>query len=360
MHAISPEQRDGVFPLRHLTFSSRDYPLDDAPGVYQFLFASSALVVPLREPFRVEVSSTWSEHMRFHFLEGVPFVFHRPARKIEFDGIDGIVVQHVETGAMEGTFDGRPVKAGPGSLYVIDFARPAIIRDAPEILSQRRNFVAMPRAFAQSWLGPLERLHGFVIPPEVAQTYTEHLLRLRERLPGRAALDVATLTTTATLLARAITQAAGHGTSRSDPARLFQKACLHIDAALGNPNLGAAEIARAIGASRTRLFAAFQEAGGVERHVRTTRLERVRAALSEPAQAHPIAVLAARFGFRSAAQLSRLFRQHYGITPTQFSAEADPGGVRRHETPTGRAPSGGHPVRRGGYPSAEWQGQNGI
>ncbi|MCJ2036776.1 helix-turn-helix domain-containing protein [Methylobacterium sp. J-068] len=294
------------------------------------MFASSALVTPLAAPFHVEITSFWSEHMRFHFMEGVPFVFHRPAQKIGYDGIDAIVVQHVETGAIVGDFDGIEVRAEAGSLYIIDFSRPAIIRDTVEIPSQKRNFVGLPRAFAKRWFGALDRLHGFVVPPEIAETYTGHLLRLRARLPQRSALDAATLATTATLLAQAITQATGHGTSRSDPARLFQKARLYIESSLSDPDLGAAEIARNIGASRTRLFAVFQGVGGVDRYIRSARLEAVKAALGAPAQAEPIAVLAETFGFRSAGQLSRLFRQHFGVTPSQFSAGADPGGVRRH------------------------------
>lgn len=335
--ATSEDHQDGTFPLRRVTFSSRDYPSEDAAGVYQLLFASSALVTPLHTPFHVEITSLWSEHMRFHFMEGVPFVFHRPAQKIGYDGLDAIVVQHVETGAIVGQFDGREVRADAGSLYIIDFSRPVIVRDTTALPLQKRNFVGLPRAFAKRWLGPLERLHGFVVPPDIAGAYTDHLLRLRERLPHQSTLDVATLTTTATLLARAITQASGHGTSRSDPALLFRKACLYIDTALGNPDLGAAEIARAIGTSRTRLFAAFQGVGGVERYIRAARLQRVRAALGEPAQAHPIALLADAFGFRSAGQLSRMFRQHYGVTPTQFRADADPGGVRRRADGNGHA-----------------------
>lgn len=330
MQANASDPPEGVFPLRKAHFSSHEYPQEDAASVYQLMFASSALVTPLVAPFHVEITSYWSEHMRFHFLEGVPFIFHRPAQKIAYDGLDVVIVQHVETGGMVGNFDGEEVRAEAGSLYVIDFSRPALIRDASDIPRQRRNFVTLPRAFAKRWFGPLDRLHGFVIPPEIAGAYTAHLLRLRERLPHLGSLDAATLGGTATLLAQALTQAAGHGTSRSDPARLFQKACLHIEASLSNAELSATEIARAIGTSRTRLFAAFQGVGGVERYIRSARLERVKAALGAPAQPHPIAVLAEQFGFRSAGQLSRQFRQHFGVTPSQFSAGADPGGVRRY------------------------------
>jgi AraC-like DNA-binding protein len=331
LHASLLDQQAaaGTFPLRRVHFSSRDYPVEDAAQVYQLMFASSALVTPLVEPFHVEISSFWSEHLRFHFMDGVPFVFHRPAQKLGYDGLDGIVLQHVETGDIIGNFDGREVRTGPGSVYVIDFSRPTIIRDAQGIPRQRRNFVGMPRAFARRWFGPLDRIHGLVIPPDVAASYTTHLLRMRERLPHLSALDAETVAQTATLMAQAVTTALGHGTSLSDPARLFQKACLYIEANLRNPNLSAAEVARSIGASRSKLFAVFQTVGGVESFIRSLRLERIRAALSAPAQPHPIAVLAEEVGFRSAAQLSRLFRQHYGMTPSQFSASADPGGVRR-------------------------------
>jgi AraC-like DNA-binding protein len=310
-------------------FSSCDYPQDDAAQVYQLMFASAALVTPLVTPFHVDITSFWSEHLRFHFMDGVPFIFHRPAQKLGFDGLDAIILQHVETGSIIGNFDGRDVRTGAGSVYAIDFSRPAIIRDAQDIPQQRRNFVSMPRAFARRWFGPLDALHGLVIPPDIAAPYTTHLLRLRDRLPHLAALDAETLAHTATLMAQAITTALGHGTSLSDPARLHQKARLYIEANLGNPDLSAAEVARSIGASRSKLFAMFQPVGGVECFIRSARLQRIKAALSAPAQPHPIAVLAEAVGFRSPAQLSRLFRQHYGMTPSQFSASADPGGVRR-------------------------------
>ncbi|KQP42449.1 hypothetical protein ASF49_00905 [Methylobacterium sp. Leaf104] len=328
--SLSDQQvKDGTFPLRQVRFSSHDYPEADAAQVYQLMFASSALVTPLVTPFHVEITSFWSEHLRFHFMDGIPFVFHRPAQKLGYDGLDAIVLQHVETGDIIGNFDGREVRTGAGSVYAIDFSRPTIIRDAQGIPRQRRNFVAMPRAFARRWFGPLDRIHGLVIPPDVAAPYTTHLLRMRERLPRLTALDAETMAQTATLMAQAVTAALGHGTSLSDPARLYQKARLYIEANLGNPDLSAAEVARRIGASRSKLFAMFQPVGGVECFIRTARLERIREALGAPAQPHPIAVLAEEAGFRSAAQLSRVFRQHYGMTPSQFSASADPGGVRR-------------------------------
>jgi AraC-like DNA-binding protein len=310
-------------------FSSGDYPQEDAAQIYQLMFASSALVTPLATPFHVEITSFWSEHLRFHFMDGVPFLFHRTAQKLGFDGLDAIVLQHVETGDIVANFDGRDVRTGAGSVYAIDFSRPVLIRDAPDIPRQRRNFVGMPRAFARRWFGPLDAIHGLVIPPDIAAPYTAHLLRLRDRLPHWTALDAEAVAQTATLMAQAITAALGHGTSLNDPARLHQKARLYIEANLGNPDLSAAEVARSIGASRSRLFAMFQPVGGVERFIRSARLERIKAALSAPAQPHPIAVLAEAVGFRSSAQLSRLFRQHYGMTPSQFSARADPGGVRR-------------------------------
>lgn len=140
-----------------MQFSSCDYPQDDAAQVYQLMFASAALVTPLVTPFHVDITSFWSEHLRFHFMDGVPFIFHRPAQKLGFDGLDAIILQHVETGSIIGNFDGRDVRTGAGSVYAIDFSRPAIIRDAQDIPQQRRNFVSMPRAFAAAGSAPWMR-----------------------------------------------------------------------------------------------------------------------------------------------------------------------------------------------------------
>jgi AraC-like DNA-binding protein len=102
-----------------------------------------------------------------------------------------------------------------------------------------------------------------------------------------------------------------------------------IDANLGDPALDVAAIADALPISRGylhRLMAA--EGTTVRRTVRARRLERCRRELLDPAFAgDPIARIATRWGFVSAAHFSRAYRSAYGQSPSEArrgAAEAAP------------------------------------
>ena len=98
----------------------------------------------------------------------------------------------------------------------------------------------------------------------------------------------------------------------------------YIDANLGDPELDVASIADAIPVSRGylhRLLAA--EGTTVRGTIRARRLERCRRDLLDPAFAdEPIARIATRWGFVSAAHFSRVFRAAFGESPSELRAGA--------------------------------------
>ncbi len=106
----------------------------------------------------------------------------------------------------------------------------------------------------------------------------------------------------------------------------------YIDANLGDPGLDVPSIADAMPISRGylhRLLAA--EGSTVRGTIRARRLERCRRDLLDPACAdEPIARIATRWGFVSAAHFSRAFRATYGESPSEArrgAAEAAPPGA---------------------------------
>ncbi|WP_406478344.1 helix-turn-helix domain-containing protein [Streptomyces platensis] len=96
-----------------------------------------------------------------------------------------------------------------------------------------------------------------------------------------------------------------------------------IEANLGDPGLCPAVIAARHHVSVRTLHELFRtEPEAVMATVRRHRLERCRADLADPVlRARPIAALAARWGFLSPAEFSRVFRRTYGATPSQFRYE---------------------------------------
>ena len=88
--------------------------------------------------------------------------------------------------------------------------------------------------------------------------------------------------------------------------------------------------------------------------IRQWRLERCRRDLLDPAQVdRPVAGIAARWGFSSAAHFSRVFREAYGLPPAAFrrvyrlgaaSSEASTSGKATNRTRRRRASSAGGSV----------------
>jgi AraC-like DNA-binding protein len=96
-------------------------------------------------------------------------------------------------------------------------------------------------------------------------------------------------------------------------------ACLYIAEQLTDPNLGAGQVAAAIGLSErqlSRIFAA--DGGSVPRYILTRRLTLAYQLLaSESCQGPTVADIATRAGFTSTAYFSHAFRAHFGHRATE-------------------------------------------
>lgn len=84
----------------------------------------------------------------------------------------------------------------------------------------------------------------------------------------------------------------------------------------------AAQLADALGVSRRRLSAAFRrDTGmGLTDFIRTERLRIARRLLVQTSM--PMQAIAERLGFSSSANFSTIFRQHVGMTPSQYRKKA--------------------------------------
>ncbi|OEV08472.1 helix-turn-helix domain-containing protein [Streptomyces nanshensis] len=93
-----------------------------------------------------------------------------------------------------------------------------------------------------------------------------------------------------------------------------------IQRQLADPDLGPDLIAEAHHVSRRTLHRLFQSQGTtVGAFIRRHRLERARHDLADPAlAARPIHAVAARWGFRRAADFTRAFRTAYGVPPREY------------------------------------------
>jgi AraC-like DNA-binding protein len=101
------------------------------------------------------------------------------------------------------------------------------------------------------------------------------------------------------------------------PSMLKMRVGQYLQMHLSDPDLSIQRIADALRCSKRYLHRVFEDdAVSLERQIWHQRLERCHSALTHEANANRSAAeIGFAWGFRSSAHFSRLFKQHYGITP---------------------------------------------
>jgi AraC-like DNA-binding protein len=176
----------------------------------------------------------------------------------------------------------------------------------------------------------LRRLTAVRIPatPGLGDLTAQFLLQLARSIdqysPAEAArLSTAALEVLATRLAREL-DVDDWGTPEARKHALLTTVQAFIQQHLGDPRLAPAAVAAAHHISLRSLHQLFHDEGmTVAGWIRQRRLERCRRDLADPAlAARPVAAIAARWGFCSAADFSRAFRAAHGMPPAEYRRSA--------------------------------------
>ncbi len=252
--------------------------------------------------------------------------FERDADRIRRSGLDHVsVVVNLSDGV--GDFDGLSTTMGAGSVQFRDLARPSRSRTSEvDILN-----LICPRDIVPGWL--LSRsFHGLTLAGDSAggRLIASHLATLAmvgheiSEDQGIAAVD-------ATFV---IAERFMGGDVRPSPMQndaiqrtIRRRAIQMFDLALARgqtPDVG--QVATAVGVSRSSLYRAFADMGGVQTYLRNRRLDRLYAALrSGEANPKTLGDIARRNGFSSVAVFERDFRARFGLA----SAEVTPSRLAR-------------------------------
>lgn len=96
-----------------------------------------------------------------------------------------------------------------------------------------------------------------------------------------------------------------------------------IDANLKNPELSIEYISKKLPYSRSSLFRQFSKVGGIARYIKIRRLQRcLMEFTSRRHAAKSINVIAESWGFNNASHFSKIFRQQYGMSPSDAREKA--------------------------------------
>lgn len=291
-----------------------------APGI-----APLYRTTPL-EPFDIASELFRLGEVTFFYCTITAQRWERDRAAIRARDADDLTVAITLAGEARGTMGGKAFRTSAGSVHLIDLAQPSL----HESSASRTVLIIVPRKRAAEAGLDVEGLHGFVVNSAAGAMLTSHVLRLREAAgeftqaeASRLAQSLVEMVALAVRASdgRAIKPGIGCGAIASLLARDT------IERRLESPSLNIASLCRQLGVSRTTLHRLFEGEGGAQAYIRSRRLERARAALSDPHNSEPIGVLADRLCFSDSAHLSRLFRARYGQSPSEFRGSK--GSVKR-------------------------------
>lgn len=248
-----------------------------------------------------------------------PLAARRTARNIARDGGDDACLMSLFEGhaVIDPRDDGA--KALPaGELALFDLARPYSVT-VPTAYREMRLYV--PRAEFAARVGRIGDLAGLRIPADdiLATLFSAYVrgllagLSSMTREQADAGLDGALH-----LLSNLVSVHAGVRRDEGGRMPVDAVAALaerHIAALLGDRDLDVAKLAAAIGLSRTRLYKAFEDRGGVATVIRDMRLDRARRRLLERGPRPPtVQQVAHECGFSDYATFARAFRRRFGMS----------------------------------------------
>lgn len=229
---------------------------------------------------------------------------------------DNIAFQLCRSGSYHGDISGRTASLLPGTVAVANRRRMLagqLGADTLGLIVPRRYFAGLDTdALAIRFDPARNRLLG------------ARLDLLHRTLPRARLADVPALEAELIGFVRRLLDPSGAADVLEGPeldAGQRARAERHVLARLGEPDLGPATIAAALGISRATLYRLFAPLGGVMAYVQEQRFQALRAALADPLETRSLTRLAEAHGIAGSAQLSRGFRARYGATPRDWRAE---------------------------------------
>jgi AraC-like DNA-binding protein len=268
----------------------------------------------------------WSERLssvRLYRIIAGANTMTRTSGDIAAGDPDSLHLSLMLRGGLEGVQHNRSVLLHPGDMAVYDTSHPVVYRaQAPfDLLVLQISKGLLGRSATTISRQASVRIPGDGGLPKLAARFFRDLMA--GLTDGSIAQEDPGLQDHVIDLVRRLYVDLGvssHPTRPRCAAELLLNAQAQIEARLDDPDLKPEHIARACFISTRYLHRVFAGEGlSVCDFIRTTRLERCRRDLQDPAFAdQPIGAIAGRWGLVNPAHFSRLFREAYGCSPREF------------------------------------------
>ncbi len=258
----------------------------------------------------------------------------RTAALIDADGTDHYSIAVMLSGSWTGRHGQMSVCCRAGSAFVIDMGKPLDLL----MLDSQAIQVIIPRGMLAPNVAD-HGLHGRMLHGAAGEVFISTVAAITQRLPRFAASDAAPLTKVICELAEAALRpedAAARDEARQMSLREHARRVVRLQ--LGEAGLSPTSLARCLGVSRTKLYAAFAPSGGVAAFIREQRLRAAHGLLLNLREGGSIKQVAASVGFSSQAHFSRAFRDFFGVSPRDLLTGSAPPAVVDSQPDTGENP----------------------
>ncbi len=246
--------------------------------------------------------------------------FWRSQHTVAQSGIDHYLVQVYEKARFGSMVEGRDMTVEAGDVWIVDMARTVVNQP----VAFRSTNLAIPRIVLAPLLSNPDALHGLKLSATsaVGGLLSRYLRDLAKRAPAMEPDEAnAVAQSTVHLIAGCV----GPSLDANDMAReglnaaLLAKVKTYIETELGNPDLGPHLLCQKFGISRSNLYRMFARLEGVYSYIRSRRLARcfhhIMSTRNTPQRTSDIGAM---WGFINESSFSRLFKNVYGMTPTEL------------------------------------------
>jgi AraC-like DNA-binding protein len=257
-----------------------------------------------------------------------PMRLARSAETIAGGDADGFAVRVQISGGVAGRTGDRPVECAAGDILFIDLLQTLDLRVTAGEGPASDVTLWMPRAKMLAALADDNALHGFVL---AGASPTAAMIGGSLRLLAQHVGEMTTIEIDAFAdglvesIAKSITPMLEKLGDPNGARSLMSFVTLrrYIDNNLRSPSLNTNNIARTFGLSRASLCRLFKPVGGVATYIRKARLNRVYQdiAASELSNRR-IGPIAYRMGFKNLSAFNRLFKETYGVSPSEAREQA--------------------------------------
>lgn len=234
--------------------------------------------------------------------------------------MDHFAVWLIESGEMSVNNGVTQQQCRAGDLWISDSTLPLDMQIPSPCPQAEWSILWIPRSRMLSAFADDQALHGLILRQNSASGAmlgaSMRVLIERTALASRAEFDTLAsglLELAAKVMAPAIEAAAHYPATPSAPFLTIRR---FIDKNLGSPELDPDLLARQFGLSRSTLYRLFEPVGGIADYIRRQRLARAWREITAPGQSNQrIGLLGFRLGFTNASAFTRLFREHFGMSP---------------------------------------------